>query len=107
MTTVAIKNTATLSKAQARKLLGIDSQDTINSYFRVFGFSEREYISWEELKNILKLKMFLGIKPGVSSRQEFQQYSSQEIDEILVNNGMNVEIVFDRIQADYYKQSNT
>jgi hypothetical protein len=107
MTTVSTKNLGLISKAQTRRLLSIDSQDTINSYFREFGFSEREFINWNELKNILKLKMFLGIKPGVTSKQMFHEHTPEQIDQILIDNGMDINAVFERVQTEYHKLFNT
>ncbi|MFB2768587.1 hypothetical protein ACE1AT_04750 [Pelatocladus sp. BLCC-F211] len=104
MTTVAAKSTTLISKTQAKKLLGIDSQDTINSYFKEFNLFEREYVNWDDIRNILKLQMFLGLKPGRFSKQMFHRFTNEEMDTLLLGRGFNVDDRLNAIKAQYYQE---
>lgn len=56
---------------QVRKLLGIRTRYSFNEHLKVLGLFGRRFLNWSDIKLILELQLFLGIKPGFNSRKMF------------------------------------
>lgn len=56
---------------KVRPLLQIRTRLTFNRHLKALGLYGRKYISWEDIKEVLKLQLFLGIKPGYNSRKMY------------------------------------
>lgn len=62
---------------KARELLNIYSPTTWNKYLKAFDLFGRDYLSWEEFKQLLALNLFLKLKPGYTSYHQFFSLSEQ------------------------------
>lgn len=79
-----------LNKTQCRELLRIQSKDTINKYLKTLGLFEKTRFSWEEIKRILELQIFLGLKHGRNGISDFEGMSSKELEQTFESYGVDV-----------------
>ena len=70
---------------QVRKLLGIRTRYSFNEHLKVLGLFGRKFLNWNDIKLILELQLFLGIKPGFNSREMFVLLQSKGKLESLFN----------------------
>jgi hypothetical protein len=80
-----------LSVKQCRYLLMIQSKDTINKYLKALNLFGQAYLSWSEIRQILELQIFLGLKHGRNSKSSFCQMTRQQLDETFKSYGVNVD----------------
>jgi hypothetical protein len=98
-------STGILSKKECKRLLGLFSEDTINDYFRTLGLFGQDFITWDDFKEILKLQMFLGLKPGYNSQTMFLTLRQQGIiDNLLDDYGININKRLEKIKNDYQQR---
>ncbi len=79
-----------LNKTQCRELLRIQSKDTINKYLKTLGLFEKTRFTWEEIKRVLEIQTFLGLKHGINSLSHFKQMSRQELEQTFETYGIDV-----------------
>ncbi|MBO3464140.1 hypothetical protein G7B40_001515 [Aetokthonos hydrillicola Thurmond2011] len=100
-----IKDSGVLSIRESSRLLRIKSPHTINSYLKHLDLTDRDFLSWDELKEILSLREFLGLNPGQNSKAMFVLLRSRnQLATIFNENHINIEEKLERIKDDYYKQ---
>jgi len=87
-----------LNKTQCRELLRIQSKDTINKYLKTLGLFEKTRFSWEEIKRILELQIFLGLKHGRNAISDFQEMSQKELEQTFESYGVNVNTRLEALQ---------
>lgn len=79
-----------ISIKQCRSLLKIQSKDTINRYLKALNFFGNKYLTWEEVQKILELQLFLGLKHGKNSKEDFCKMTRDEIEQVFQSYGVNV-----------------
>ncbi|MBW4689673.1 MAG: hypothetical protein KME40_32415 [Komarekiella atlantica HA4396-MV6] len=80
-----------LSVKECRDLLRIQSKDTINKYLKALDLFGQAYLSWQEIKQVLELQIFLGLKHGRNSKSRFCQMTRQQLDETFKSYGVDVD----------------
>jgi hypothetical protein len=80
-----------LSVKQCRELLRIQSKDTINKYLKTLGLFGQSRLSWSEIRQVLELQIFLGLKHGRNSKSRFSQMSRQEREQTFQSYGVDVD----------------
>jgi hypothetical protein len=79
-----------LSVKQCRDLLKIQSKDTINKYLKTLNLFGQTKLSWSEIREVLKLQIFLGLKHGINSREKFLKMSRQELEQTFKTYGVDI-----------------
>ncbi|GAX38867.1 hypothetical protein [Nodularia sp. NIES-3585] len=79
-----------ISIKECRYLLKIQSKDTINKYLKALNFFGNKYLSWEQVQKILELQIFLGLKHGRNSKEDFCQMTREEIEQVFQSYEVNV-----------------
>jgi hypothetical protein len=103
--TISIPYTGELiSIKECRNLLNIQSRDTINEYLKALGFFGRDFLRWSEVRQILEMQIFLGLRHGCNSKAMFCELSRKEIEDTFTNYGINIEERLSKIQRVYYRQ---
>ncbi len=90
--------TAQLSIKTCRELLDIQTRETMNQYLKTLDLFGSKRLGWEDLRRILELQTFLGLKHGRNSKSDFCDYTSEELATDFANHGINIEERFNRIQ---------
>ena len=70
------------------------------------GFHEQEEFTWSQFKKLLEMRLFLGLKPGINSREEFIETSSEVLQELFVGR-VNVEEQLSYYQSRYRQRQST
>ncbi|MBE9054301.1 hypothetical protein IQ243_28700 [Nostocales cyanobacterium LEGE 11386] len=79
-----------ISIKECRSLLKIQSKDTINKYLKALDFFGNKYLSWEQVQKILELQIFLGLKHGRNSKEDFCQMTRRELEQTFQSYGVDV-----------------
>lgn len=79
-----------ISIKECRYLLKIQSKDTINKYLKALDFFGNKYLSWEQVQKILELQIFLGLKHGRNSKEDFCQMTPEQIEQMFQSYGVDV-----------------
>jgi len=87
-----------LSIKECRELLRIQSKDTINKYLKTLNLFGQSRLSWSELKQVLELQIFLGLRHGRNSKLRFCEMSRQQIEETFTSYGVDVDARLSVIQ---------
>lgn len=93
-----------LSIKECRDLLNIQSRDTINDRLKILNLFGCDFIGWQEFRRLLELQLYLGLKPGCNSKEEFCSLSQAQINQLFEAHAINVEEKFNRMQSTYHKQ---
>ncbi|GEM_PF-1656311 len=94
-----------ISINECRNLLSINSRYTMNEYLKLLGFFGQHFLNWDEVKEILKLRVFLGLKPGYNSKEMYLMLREQGfLQDIFTSYGIDIETRLRRIKDEYYKQ---
>ncbi|MBD6621194.1 hypothetical protein FNW02_37245 [Komarekiella sp. 'clone 1'] len=80
-----------LSVKECRSLLRIQSKDTINKYLKTLNLFGQACLSWSEIKQVLELQIFLGLKHGRNSKSIFRQMTRQQLDQTFKSYGVDVD----------------
>lgn len=104
---VLSRNNERLSIRQCRELLGIQSRDTINDRLKILNLFGCDFISWQDVRRLLELQLYLGLKPGCNSKEEFCMLTQAQIDDLFESHAINVEERFSKMQTTYHKQQRT
>ncbi len=80
-----------LSVKRCRELLRIQSKDTINKYLKALNLFGQAYLSWSEIRQVLELQIFLGLKHGRNSKSIFCKMTRQQIEETFTSYGVDVD----------------
>lgn len=79
-----------LSIKECRNLLRIQSKDTINQYLKTLKLFGNKYLNWQQIQQVLELQIYLGLKHGRNSKENFRQMSRQQIEETFISYGVDV-----------------
>ncbi|MDR9900754.1 hypothetical protein G7B40_040420 [Aetokthonos hydrillicola Thurmond2011] len=94
-----------MSIAECSRLLKIKSPNTIADYLKRLNLAERDFLTWDEVKEILALREFLSLSPGQNSKAMFVLLRSRnQLSTIFKENHINIEEKLERIKNDYYQQ---
>jgi hypothetical protein len=96
-----------LTIKECRKLLNIHSRGTINEYLKTLNLFGRRHLNWEELRRVMELQIFLGLKHGCNSKAMFSGINQQQLQEIFTEYGINIETRMRHIQNKYYPTKDT
>jgi hypothetical protein len=96
-----------LKKHEVRSLLEIKHRDTINEDLRVLGWSDCEEFDWAEVRKLLEMRLFLGLRPGINSREEFLEIPQERLTTMFVMHGLNVENRLQFMRSHYQQQYQT
>lgn len=80
-----------LSIKECRDLLRIQSKDTINKYLKTLKLFGNKYLNWLQIRQVLELQIYLGLKHGRNSKEIFSQMSRQQIEEMFTSYGVNID----------------
>jgi hypothetical protein len=80
-----------ISVKQCRDLLRIQSKDTINKYLKTLKLFGQAYLSWSEIRQVLELQIFLGLKHGRNSKSCFCEMTRQQIEETFTSYGVDID----------------
>ncbi|MBD2505602.1 hypothetical protein [Anabaena azotica] len=80
-----------LSIKDCRDLLKIQSKDTINQYLKTLKLFGNKYLNWEQIRQVLELQIYLGLKHGRNSKENFRQMTRQQIEETFQSYGVDVD----------------
>jgi hypothetical protein len=87
-----------ISIKRCRELLRIKSRDTINKYLKTLNLFGRSRLSWGQVREILELQIFLGLKHGRNSREKFIGMSRQELEQTFQTYGVDVNARLEALQ---------
>jgi len=85
-----VRRVELLTIKQCRDLLNIQSRDTINEYLKVLGLFGQSHLTWDELKQVLELQIYLGLKHGRNSKEGFKKLAKLEIEQMFSRYGVDV-----------------
>ncbi|MEH2135422.1 hypothetical protein [Nostoc sp.] len=88
-----------LTVAEARILLEIQSRDTMNEDLKALGLFGCDRLMWSEVKSLLEMRKFLGLKPGIHSREQFLKTPKEQLNTLFYRYGLNIEEQFQALQA--------
>jgi hypothetical protein len=80
-----------LSIKRCRELLRIQSKDTINKYLKALNLFGQSYLSWSEIRQVLELQIFLGLKHGRNSKKDFGEMTRRELEQTFQSYGVDVD----------------
>lgn len=90
-----------LKKHEVRSLLKIKSRDTINEDLKVLGLLDCKQFNWSQVRKLLEVRLFLGLKPGINSREEFIEIPQEQLAIMFSEHGLNVEEHFKSLQSQH------
>ncbi|MCC5619427.1 hypothetical protein LC605_31080 [Nostoc sp. CHAB 5836] len=96
-----------LKKHEVRSLLKIKHRDTINEDLRALELLDCEEFNWPEVRKLLEMRLYLGLKPGINSREEFLETPQEQLANMFVTHGLDVEKHFQFLRSDYQQQHQT
>ncbi|MEH2067848.1 MAG: hypothetical protein V7K47_06730 [Nostoc sp.] len=73
----------------------------MNEDLKALGLFGSEELSWSQVKSLLEMRVFLGLKPGIHSREQFTETSKEKLQNLFNNHGFNVEAQLQRLQKEY------
>lgn len=80
-----------LSVKQCRDLLRIQSKDTINKYLKALNLFGKSKLSWSDVRQVLELQIFLGLKHGRNSKLSFCEMTRQELEQTFQSYGVDID----------------
>lgn len=83
---------------EVRRLLGVSTRETINTDLKAIKLFGRDFINWEEVRQILKMRLFLSLRPGYNSREMYLLLSEEALSQIFEHFGIDVDAHLERIQ---------
>jgi DNA-binding transcriptional MerR regulator len=86
---------------ECRELLDIQSRDTINEDLKALGLFGNSSLSWSEVRRVLEIRVFLGIKPGIHSREKFNQTPKEELERLFQKHQSSIEQKLEQLQHQY------
>ncbi len=86
---------------ECRELLDIQSRDTINEDLKALGLFGNNHLSWGEVRRVLEIRTFLGIKPGIHSREQFNNTSKEELEKLFQKHQSSIEQKLHHLQNQY------
>jgi hypothetical protein len=87
-------------------LLNILAPDTINDYLKHFGWFGQDVLTWEQIKELVQLQAFLGVKPGYASKGMYTVLkNANRLDEVYERLGIDIEKRLRRIQNEYTQRT--
>ncbi|BAZ33762.1 hypothetical protein NIES4074_62760 (plasmid) [Cylindrospermum sp. NIES-4074] len=92
-----------LSIKECRELLNIQSRDTINEYLKTLDLFGLKHLTWDELRRVLELQIYLGLRHGYNSKDMFRKLSQEKITETFTEYGIDISIKMERIKQKYAK----
>jgi hypothetical protein len=87
-----------LSIKECRNLLRIQSKDTINKYLKALKLFGKKYLNWEQIRQVLELQIYLGLKHGRNSKEKFCQMTRQQIEETFKSYGVDIDARLESLQ---------
>ncbi|UKP01005.1 hypothetical protein [Nostoc sp. UHCC 0870] len=87
-----------LSIKECRNLLRIQSKDTINKYLKALKLFGNKYLNWEQIRQVLELQIYLGLKHGRNSKEKFCQMTRQQIEETFKSYGVDIDARLESLQ---------
>ncbi len=87
-----------LSVKECRSLLRIQSKDTINKYLKALNLFGQAYLSWSEIRQVLELQIFLGLKHGRNSKLRFCKMTRLELEQTFQSYGVDVDARLEALQ---------
>ncbi|WP_341529965.1 hypothetical protein WKK05_11995 [Nostoc sp. UHCC 0302] len=96
-----------LSIKECRDLLNIHSRGTINEYLKTLNLFGHRHLNWDELRRVLELQIFLGLKHGRNSKEMFSRISRQRLVELFTEHGIDIEARMQYLQNKYTQTNNT
>ena len=88
-----------LTIPEVRSLLEIQSRDTMNEDLKALGLFGCDRLMWSQVKRLLEMRKFLGLKPGVHSREQFLKTPSEQLNTLFHRYGLNIEEQFQSLQT--------
>ncbi|MBD2730925.1 hypothetical protein H6G96_32560 [Nostoc sp. FACHB-892] len=83
---------------EVRRLLCVSTRETINTDLKAIGLFGRDFLNWGEVRQILKMRLFLSLRPGYNSREMYLSLNDEELNQIFEHFGINLNAHFERIQ---------
>lgn len=80
-----------ISIKECRSLLKIQSRDTINKYLKTLDLFGQKYLNWSQVRQVLELQIYLGLKHGRNSKEIYRFMSRQQIEETFTSYGVDVD----------------
>ncbi len=95
------------SKKQVQEILGIRHRRTINGYLDTLELP-RAKLTWEAVKELLKLKLFLYARMGYHTRKMYRVLKAAgQLEKIFEYLKIDVEQEFRKVQDGYYQRQRT
>ena len=88
-----------LTISEVRDLLEIQSRDTMNEDLKALGLFGYDRLTWSQVKNLLEMRKFLGLRPGIHSREQFLKTSKEQLNALFHRHGLNIEEQFQALQT--------
>ncbi|MEH2034559.1 MAG: hypothetical protein V7K67_34010 [Nostoc sp.] len=88
-----------LTVSEVRSLLEIQSRDTMNEDLKALGLFGCDRLMWSQIRKLLEMRKFLGLKPGIHSREQFLRTSKEQLNTLFVRYGLNIEEQFQLLQT--------
>lgn len=88
-----------LTIQQVRSLLDIQTRDTMNEDLKALGLFGCASLTWSQVRTLLEMRLFLGLKPGIHSREQFKQISKEQLLDLFGRHHCNVEQQFQDLQS--------
>lgn len=87
-----------MSIKECRDLLNINSRGTINDYLKTLELFGLKHLTWEQLRQVLELQTYLGLRHGYNSKDMFRKLSRKQITEIFSEYGIDIDVRMRSIQ---------
>lgn len=71
----------------------------MGDYLKTLNIPKRDRLSWDDIKLILELQTYLGLKPGIHSKEGFKRLSPQERSHLFAQNGVSIAAKLQRLQS--------
>ncbi|MCC5641119.1 hypothetical protein LC593_35920 [Nostoc sp. CHAB 5844] len=94
-----------LTIKECRRLLDIQSRDTMNDYLKSLELTGRDHLSWSDIKLILELQTYLGLKPGINSKEGFKQLTPQERSQMFINHSVDINAKLEKLKQQTHRVS--
>lgn len=73
----------------------------MNEDLKALGLFGSEELSWSEVRSLLEMRVFLGLKPGIHSREQFTETPKEKLQNLFNNHGFDVEAQLQRLQEQH------
>jgi hypothetical protein len=88
-----------LKISEVRRLLEIQSRETMNEDLKALGLFGCDRLMWPQIKRLLEMRKFLGLKPGIHSREQFLGIPKEQLETLFIRNGLNIEEQFQLLKT--------